>query len=209
MSPQRELFASFLAELGLSDPAGLLSRFELYHSLLLELNVRVNLFSRGTAAEDLWSKHFLDSLLPLKSFDFNGKEVLDFGSGGGLPGIPVKLAVPSCRMTLLDSVRKKTVAMQEMIGRLELEGCSTVWSRLEDLPASGQSYDIILCRALRLEERYLKPLRQLLRPAGQVLFYKAQDSSDLDPYRPRELCRMELDYGQRVIYTLDRAALTK
>jgi len=70
MSPQRELFASFLAELGLSDPAGLLSRFELYHSLLLELNVRVNLFSRGTAAEDLWSKHFLDSLLPLKSFDF-------------------------------------------------------------------------------------------------------------------------------------------
>lgn len=57
----------------------------MYHSLLLELNARVNLFSRGTAAEDLWSKHFLDSLLPLKSFDFNGKEVLDFGSGEACP----------------------------------------------------------------------------------------------------------------------------
>ena len=207
MSEAKNAFYQFLLELELPEPEKLLARFELYHSLLLEQNARLNLFSRATPESELWTKHFLDSLVPLKCIGFAGKKVLDFGSGGGLPGIPIKLAVPDCRMTLLDSVRKKTVALQEMVGQLELTECDVVWSRLEDHCPEGGDYDLVLLRAVRLEERYLKPLRRLLAESGQAIFYKAQDLSDIAHLEPEELLRQDFDYGRRAVYSLDRGRL--
>ncbi|MBW6514167.1 MAG: 16S rRNA (guanine(527)-N(7))-methyltransferase RsmG [Candidatus Syntrophosphaera sp.] len=207
MIDAKQAFYQFLLELELPEPDVLLSRFELYHSLLLEQNSRLNLFSRATPKSELWTKHFLDSLVPLKCIDFTGKKVIDFGSGGGLPGIPIKLAVPSCRMTLLDSVRKKTVALQEMVGQLELKECEVIWSRLEDHRPEGGSYDLVLLRAVRLEERYRKPLRQLLTESGCAIFYKAQDLSDIAHLGPEELWQQDFDFGQRAVYSLDRARL--
>lgn len=205
MNEPRTVFARFLEDLLGQKPDELMSRFDEYHSLLLEKNAQVNLFSRSTPDNELWTKHFLDSLVPLKCIDFKGKHVLDFGSGAGLPGIPVKLAVPSCRMTLLDSVRKKTFAMREMVERLELTECEVVWGRLEEYFPQCGDFDLILLRAVRLEDRYLKPLYRLLSEKGKVIFYKAVDISDIASFHPEELFREEFDYGQRAIYSLNRA----
>ncbi len=206
MNGARAAFEQYLSELGLPDRDQVLAGFDSYHILLLELNARLNLFSRHAPAEELWTKHFLDSLLPLKCVDFSGAKVLDFGSGGGLPGIPVKLAVPGCRMVLLDSVLKKTRALLEMVSKLELVDCEVVCSRLEDYSADG-SFDYILCRAVKLQPRYLKPLRDLLAPGGKLLCYKAKDWADIAPLEPRELLKLELDYGSRAIFALDKAQL--
>ena len=206
MNGSRAAFERFLSELRLPEPDGIMAGFDLYHDLLVELNARLNLFSRAAPKDELWTKHFLDSLLPLKYFDFSGARLLDFGSGGGLPGIPVKLAVPGCRMTLLDSVRKKANALRELVARLELEDCETVCSRLEDL-SDEAGYDYILCRAVKLETRYLKPLRGLLKSGGKLICYKARDWTDIEPFKPVELLRLELDYGSRAIFALDRAQL--
>ena len=206
MKSSRAAFSQFLDELKLPGRDGILAGFDSYHALLLELNSRVNLFSRHAPADELWTKHFLDSLLPLKCVDFTGAKVLDFGSGGGLPGIPVKLAVPGCRMTLLDSVLKKTCALEEMVARLELADCEVVCSRLEDYSARG-GFDYILCRAVKLEQRYLKPLLNLLAPGGQLLCYKAKDWADIAPLKPLELLRMELEYGSRAIFALGEEQL--
>jgi 16S rRNA (guanine527-N7)-methyltransferase len=205
----RDGFLDFVSGLGLPDPGGLAERFELFHRLLLEANRSVNLFSRATDPEEIWAKHFLDSLLPLKCIDFSGKRVLDLGSGAGLPGIPVKLAVPSCRMTLLDSVRKKTDAVGGIIASLELKGCRALWARLEEghplLKRGG--FDLVLIRAVKMESRYARPLRELLAPGGAAVFYKARDASDLNGYKPKLLLEQELDYGRRAILQVNRENL--
>ena len=208
MSDEKSLFIQFLNDLGLADQEAALHHFERYLDLLMEMNKRLNLFSRSTQEGELWTKHFLDSLVLLKCLELSGKKVLDFGSGAGLPGIPLKLAVPNCRMTLLDSVRKKCVALEEFVARLELNDCEVVCARLEDFAAGGKGFDYVLCRAVRLEDRYIQPLRRLLASQGKVIFYKARELEDIAPFEPQLLFQAEFSFGTRAIHMLDRAQLT-
>jgi 16S rRNA (guanine527-N7)-methyltransferase len=205
LSPEKKEFALFLEELGL--PEELLGRFEAYHKLLEEQNRVVNLVSRAEDKEKWWTKHFLDSLLLLKCLDLTGKKALDFGSGAGLPGIPLKLAVPDVRITLLDSIGKKARALQTMTEELGLDKVHVVNARLEDFATQGIGYDLILCRAVKMEERYRQPLYRLLNKGGKVIFYKAIQSSDLDEYRPKLLLRQQYDWGSRSLWEVARKAL--
>ena len=204
----RDEFAAFLQALGLPQAEEVLAGFDRYHALLEEKNRLLNLYSRATPEGELWTKHFLDSLLPLKCIEFSGKKTLDFGSGAGFPGLPLKLAAPGCRMLLLDSVRKKARALDEIVAELGLKGCEVVCARLEELPP-GAGYDLVLCRAVRLEERYLKPLRGLLAPAGRVLFYKSRELADIAPYGPELLLEEEFPWGFRRLYALGRTQLKR
>jgi len=202
MSNEREEFIYFLQELKLSDIDTIISRFELYYQLLIEYNQHINLFSRATPVSNLWTHHFLDSLLPLKVIDFSNKKLMDFGSGGGLPGIPVKLAIPSCKMVLLDSIHKRARATSEMIIKMELSDCESICSRLEDY-YSDEKFDYILCRAVKMERRYYRHMKRLLKPEGLMLLYKAKDYNDIAALKPRELIREDFSYGKRVIYALN------
>ncbi|MCB5257548.1 MAG: 16S rRNA (guanine(527)-N(7))-methyltransferase RsmG [Candidatus Cloacimonadaceae bacterium] len=202
MNNEREEFIHFLQELKLSDIDKILSKFEMYYQLLIDYNRYLNLISRATPAPEIWTYHFLDSLLPLKCIDLSNKKILDFGSGGGLPGIPVKLVVPSCKMVLLDSTQKKVKSLKEMIYKLNLTDCEAICSRLEDY-YTEERFDYILCRAIKMEKRYFKPLHSLLKPTGTMLFYKAQDISDISDLQPKELIRENFSYGRRVIYALE------
>ena len=201
MSNEREEFIYFLQELKLSDIDTIISRFELYYQLLIEYNQHINLFSRATPVSNLWTHHFLDSLLPLKVIDFSNKKLMDFGSGGGLPGIPVKLAIPSCKMVLLDSIHKSARATSEKIIKMELSDCESICSRLEDY-YSDEKFDYILCRAVKMERRYYRHMKRLLKPEGLMLLYKAKDYNDIAALKPRELIREDFSYGKRVIYAL-------
>jgi len=201
MSNEREEFIYFLQELKFSDIDTIISRFELYYQLLIEYNQHINLFSRATPVSNLWTHHFLDSLLPLKVIDFSNKKLMDFGSGGGLPGIPVKLAIPSCKMVLLDSIHKRARATSEMIIKMELSDCESICSRLEDY-YSDEKFDYILCRAVKMERRYYRHMKRLLKPEGLMLLYKAKDYNDIAALKPRELIREDFSYGKRVIYAL-------
>lgn len=202
MSNEREEFIYFLQEIKLSDIDTIISRFELYYQLLIEYNQHINLFSRATPVSNLWTHHFLDSLLPLKVIDFSNKKLMDFGSGGGLPGIPVKLAIPSCKMVLLDSIHKRARATSEMIIKMELSDCESICSRLEDY-YSDEKFDYILCRAVKMERRYYRHMKRLLKPEGLMLLYKAKDYNDIAALKPRELIREDFSYGKRVIYALN------
>ena len=201
MIKEKEEFIQFLQELKLSDIDTIISRFEKYYQLLIEYNQHINLFSRATPVSNLWTHHFLDSLLPLKVIDFSNKKLMDFGSGGGLPGIPVKLAIPSCKMVLLDSIHKRARATSEMIIKMELSDCESICSRLEDY-YSDEKFDYILCRAVKMERRYYRHMKRLLKPEGLMLLYKAKDYNDIAALKPRELIREDFSYGKRVIYAL-------
>ncbi len=81
----------------------LLGVFERYHAWLVSENGKINLFSRQMDTDDIWTVHFLDSLLSTKYVEFGGRCVLDFGTGGGLPGIPLAIVFRDARVTLLES----------------------------------------------------------------------------------------------------------
>lgn len=94
-------------------------------------------------------KHFIDSVLPLQYTYFSGS-VLDIGSGGGFPGIPLKILSPDLRITLLDSVGKKVQAMNHFVQMLDLKGIVAIQERAEILAKNSQhraKYDIVVSRA--------------------------------------------------------------
>ncbi|MDD2229665.1 MAG: 16S rRNA (guanine(527)-N(7))-methyltransferase RsmG [Candidatus Cloacimonetes bacterium] len=212
MIEQKKRFEEYLKEIGLTDIPQLMGKFEHYFQLLNITNRQVNLVSRNTPQVKYWIQHFLDSLLALECLELADKTVLDFGSGGGIPGIPLKLAVPECTMVLLDSVQKKTHSMQEFVEALGLSDTSVVCSRLEDYAFTPRrpSFDIIVCRAVALEERYLAPLRRLLKPSGMAVFYKAQKLADLEGLKYQILLeRTDTDLGQRKIIGIKQRDLMK
>lgn len=202
MTEPKQRFEAYLKELKLENVPQIMGKFEHYFQLLSYTNRDINLVSRNLPLEKYWTQHFLDSLLALECLDLVDKTVLDFGSGGGLPGIPLKLVVPQFSLVLLDSVQKKTHAMQEFISALGLPDSAVVCSRLEDYAflARRPSFDYVICRAVALEERYLAPLRRLLKPGGMAIFYKAQKLTDLENLKREVLLdKTDPDLGVRRI----------
>jgi 16S rRNA (guanine527-N7)-methyltransferase len=128
-----------------------LQQLEVYASSLLRWNAAVNLVSRRDE-ENIWMNHILHSLSLLFVVDIPaGLKILDLGTGGGLPGIPLKIARPDLQLTLLDSTRKKVDAVADMIRATGLTGIEAVWGRAEDIaeqPKHKSSYHICVARAV-------------------------------------------------------------
>lgn len=182
MEKEREIFAEFLREKRLySDKT--MSCFDLYHDFLLEENRNVNLISRQTNPEEIWTLHFYDSLLPvICGFDFTGKTVLDLGSGGGLPGIPLAIINPAGQFILLDSRPKKIELLKKVIKKLDLNNCYPICKRLEEfkgkelreiLPDEA-GFDTLVSRSVKITPKLLKKMMVLLKENGSILLYKGK-----------------------------------
>ena len=184
MTDPRTEFIRYLSELERFETERVVTLFDRYHELLAETNEKINLVSRATSVDEFWTRHYLDSITPVRFLDFSGERVLDFGTGGGLPGIPLKILFPDCRMELLDSRRKKCEAVENIVKMLDLKDCHTVISRLEELDLRKWSgrYDSIVCRSVRIEQRFAMALIKLVKPGGRLLFYKAKEVDDLKPF---------------------------
>ena len=210
MTDPRNRFEQYLAEQQYADVPQLMEKYDAYLRLLTSANRMVNLVSRNTPVDNYWIQHFLDSLLPLECLDLQHKMILDFGTGAGIPGIPLKLAVPECQMVLLDSVQKKTRMVQDFVDALHLQDCTVISSRLEDyaFTARRPSFDYIICRAVAMEARFLSPLRRLLKPQGMVILYKAQKLTDLANIRYQLLMeKQDADLGLRRIVGIKQVNL--
>ena len=191
MSEEKRTFISFIA--GKTDhQEKVIKLFEQYHSLLLEANKRVNLISRKVDPEKLWTFHFLDSLLPLAyNMTFPDKKVLDLGTGGGLPGIPLAIMNSSAEIHLLDSRGKKIVEVERIIKKLDLINCFAFCKRLEEVKADPENgavskkgeYDIIVSRSVLMTRTLIKKAKSLLNENGVLLLYKAKElEPDLQKY---------------------------
>jgi len=212
MNPNKQIFEDYLSSRGYPHVAHLMGVFEHYYKLLIAENKIVNLVSRKMPVENYWLQHFLDSLLVTETLDFKGQTVLDFGTGGGLPGIPIKIVEPDCEMVLLDSIQKKCRAVQEIVDALSLSETSVVSARVEDYAfmARRPSFDVILCRAVALEERYIAPLRRLLKPSGKLVMYKSRTLDDLANIKYELLLEREDEHiGQRRLIAIAQRELMK
>ncbi len=177
---QKEAFINFLKETFPDKHPELIKSFESYFNWIIEENRKINLISRQTDPEDIWTQHFLDSLLSVKHVNYSGKAILDFGTGGGLPGIPLAIAYPNASVTLLDSRKKKIQALRSAANVLHLTNCSFLDIRIEEVPVRlYRTFDIIVSRSVRILPEFRKPLMNLLKSGGKLVLYKSRILDDV------------------------------
>lgn len=125
--------------------------FEIYKEMLKEWNQKINITSI-TDDEEIDIKHFLDSMTPLVTNLFNGKKrLIDIGTGGGFPGLPLKIINKDLNVTLLDSLNKRIIFLNEVINKLELKDIEAIHGRAEELsikPLYREKFDIAISRAV-------------------------------------------------------------
>jgi 16S rRNA (guanine527-N7)-methyltransferase len=118
-----------------------------YTSLLREWNAKINLVSRKDT-DRLEIKHLAHCLTITKFLRLMPKaRLLDVGTGGGLPGIPLAICYPQARFTLMDSIGKKVMVVEDMVQRLDLQNAEIIRGRVEELPKK-KSYDFVIGRAV-------------------------------------------------------------
>lgn len=136
-------------EISLTDK--MCSDFEIYKDLLKEWNKKFNITSI-TDDDEINLKHFADSLTPILTNLFkNGMQIVDIGTGGGFPGLPLKIYNRSLKITLLDSLNKRIIFLNEIIKELGLKDVEAIHARAEELSRKEnyrEKYDICLSRAV-------------------------------------------------------------
>lgn len=160
--------AAGIAELGLDLPADGQTRLLAYLALLDKWNRVYNLTAVREPAR-MVSHHLLDSLAAVPFF--TGPAVLDVGSGGGLPGIPLAIARPDLQVTLIDSIAKKTAFLLQVKAELGLANLTVVTGRVEDF-RSESGFDDITSRAFSDLREFVTLTRHLLKPGGRWLAMK-------------------------------------
>ena len=129
----------------------LTERFQKYMDMTLSWNEKVNLTSITDPAEFV-EKHFLDSLAVMDSYEIeDAEQIVDVGTGGGFPGIPLAIVFPEKKFTLIDSLDKRMKIVQEMADEIGLKNVHTVHGRAEELGESRQyreKFDLCVSRAV-------------------------------------------------------------
>lgn len=151
----------------------LLNQF--YH-LLINWNEKINL-TRITEEKDVYLKHFYDSLTIVKVVDLNKKETLcDVGTGAGFPGIVLKIAFPHLKITLLDSLNKRVIYLNEIIKELNLENIKAIHTRGEDY---NETFDVVTARAVANIEKLVTYTMHLVKKEGVFVAMKGNVEEEL------------------------------
>ena len=151
-------------------------QFEKYKNLLLEWNEKINL-TAITEEDDIILKHFIDSMTILKNIDENSS-IVDVGTGAGFPGIPIKIANPSINVTLVDSLNKRLIFLEEVIRQLDLKNIKTVHSRAEEFGQNKnyrEKFDVATSRAVANLSVLVEYLLPLVKVGGKCICMKGSD----------------------------------
>lgn len=149
-SVMKNLVKKACGKIGIELTALQAEQFEKYYNLLIEWNEKVNL-TRIIQPEEVAVKHFADSLTLLNYYDIpRDARVIDVGTGAGFPGVPLKIARPDIKLTLLDSLNKRLIFLNEVCKETGIEA-NTVHFRAEDggqNPLYREKYDVAVSRAV-------------------------------------------------------------
>ncbi len=154
-------FIEEVKKLGISLTEEQLQKLEQFYQILIKTNQTMNL-TRITKKEEVYLKHFYDSLTLIKVIDLNQKKTLcDVGTGAGFPGIVLKIVFPDLKITLIDALQKRVNYLNGVIKELELKDIEAIHVRSEDHARTNrEKYDIVTARAVA----NLKKLSELTIP---------------------------------------------
>ena len=151
-------------------------QFEKYMKLLLEWNEKINL-TAITEEDDIILKHFVDSLTISKYIE-DGKTLVDVGTGAGFPGVPVKIARENVKVTLVDSLNKRLLFLQDVIEKLQLKEIETLHFRAEEFGQNKkyrESFDIATSRAVANLSTLVEYLLPLVKVGGICICMKGSE----------------------------------
>lgn len=179
-----------------------IQQFNTYFKELITANEHVNL-TRITAQDDVYLKHFYDSVTPLFYFKelFKGQmHLCDVGAGAGFPSIPLKILVPEIDVTIVDSLNKRLNFLDGLISKLDLNGVHLVHARAEDAgqnPAYREKFDVVSARAVANMTTLSEYCLPLVKESGYFLALKGPKADS------------ELAESQKAIDILGAEVITK
>lgn len=177
-------FIEELAKLGIVLTEDQEQKLEHFYNLLLEWNQKINL-TRIIEKEDVYLKHFYDSLTIVKVIDLNKVETLcDVGSGAGFPGVVLKIVYPNLKVTLVDSLQKRVNYLNTIIKELNLTEIKAIHTRSEDLK---EKYDVVTARAVANISKLTSYTMHLLKKDGQLIAMKGDIEKELNKEVYKEL----------------------
>ncbi|HNW25314.1 MAG TPA: 16S rRNA (guanine(527)-N(7))-methyltransferase RsmG [Candidatus Gastranaerophilaceae bacterium] len=179
---------------------------EKYARIFLEKNSRLNLISKNDEKVFL-KKHVSDSLAIDKFFQKHkikkGQKLLDMGTGGGLPAVPIAIFYPVLEVFAIDSISKKINAVEEIKKELELENLYPIWGRVENLPAQNpEKFDYVVTRALAPLDKILKYAIPNLKTGGYFIAYKSKRALDEIKEAQKTLKKYNLKVVEIIEYEL-------
>ena len=152
-------------------------KFFKYYDFLASENQKYNL-TAITSREDVFYKHFLDSVLPESEIAKNAN-IIDIGSGAGFPAVPLKIVRPDLKFTLVDSLNKRVNFLTQLFSLLDLSDIKAVHARAEDfIKENRESYDFAVARAVAPLNTLLEYMVPYLKIGGRCLIYKSQKMED-------------------------------
>ena len=184
------IFQQESKKLGIEIKNNQLDLFKTYYKVLLEWNEKINLISRKE--ENILERHFLDSILFLPEIEKLCRcwsrpaptaTVLDIGSGGGFPAIPLAIMKPKWGFTLCESIKKKANFLTHLVKELGLKNITVINDRVENIASKGRfqtclyknKFDFVTVRAVAKLDVLIKYALPLLQKDGYLLAYKAKD----------------------------------
>lgn len=185
-------FVFEIKNLGIIPDKEKLEKLDKYYDILVKWNEVMNL-TRIIKEEEVYLKHFYDSLTIVKCTDLNKADTLcDVGTGAGFPGIVLKIFFPNLKIVLIDSLNKRVNFLNEVIKQLELKDIIAVHSRMEDYSKfNAKQFDIITSRAVAKIPKLVEISINSLKDEGSIILYKAnceEEINDSKDYLNRANC---------------------
>lgn len=175
----KEEFILEASKLGIDLTENQLEQFEVYCNTLLEYNKHTNLTAIRTK-EDVYLKHFYDSMTIIKNVNLNKEKVIDVGTGPGFPGIVLKIIFPEIDLTLLDSNNKKTKFLTFICEELNFNEVKIINDRIESFVKNNRyNFDIVTARAvshLRIISELCLPL---IKENGLFIALKGEATNEV------------------------------
>jgi 16S rRNA (guanine527-N7)-methyltransferase len=168
------------ARAGVFIPEDLADRLVAYYELLVRWNRKINLTSLDNPDEAI-DRLLLEPLIAARHLPTLRGRLMDVGSGGGSPAIPLKLATPEFDLTMVEVKTRKSAFLREACRQLQLERARVENARYEELlahPELHEAHDVISLRAVRVESKVLLTLQAFLKPGGAFMLFRGPGGPD-------------------------------
>ena len=177
----KELFVEEVKKLGIILNEEQLKQLEIYCNYLIEYNEHTNL-TAIKEPEQIYLKHFYDSITIVKAIDFNKvNNLIDIGTGAGFPGMIVKILFPEIEVTLLDSNNKKIAFLQELTMKLGLKKVNFYHGRAEDFCVKNrEKFDVVTARAVSNMTLLSELCLPLTKVGGYYIALKGSNEEEID-----------------------------